>query len=159
MPTDHAEVTLHDVRVPDAAIFGAEGEGLAVAQTFVHENRIRQAASGVGAGQFCVDRSVAYLFHVNGRYESSNIAVRQELANLVQAGLTQMEALIAATRDAARLMGQEKLSGTVEAGKRADLLLLSADPSRDIAATRAIAGVMVNGRWLAASAGLMKRKL
>ena len=46
MPTDHAEVTLRDVRVPDAAIFGEEGGGLAVAQTFVHENRIRQAASG-----------------------------------------------------------------------------------------------------------------
>ncbi|GAA4878287.1 acyl-CoA dehydrogenase family protein [Actinomycetospora straminea] len=60
MPTDHAEVSLHDVRVPDEAIFGAEGEGLAVAQTFVHENRIRQAASGVGAGQYCIDRSVAY---------------------------------------------------------------------------------------------------
>ena len=60
MPTDHAEVTIRDVRVPDSAIFGAEGEGLAVAQTFVHENRIRQAASGVGAGQYCVDRSVEY---------------------------------------------------------------------------------------------------
>jgi acyl-CoA dehydrogenase len=60
MPTDHAEVTITDVRVPNAAIFGEEGMGLAVAQTFVHENRIRQAASGVGAGQFCIDRSVAY---------------------------------------------------------------------------------------------------
>jgi acyl-CoA dehydrogenase len=60
MPTDHAEVTLRDVRVPDSAIFGEEGSGLAVAQTFVHENRIRQAASGVGAAQFCIDRAVGY---------------------------------------------------------------------------------------------------
>ena len=60
MPTDHAEVTISDVRVPNSAIFGAEGEGLAVAQTFVHENRIRQAASGVGAAQYCIDRSVEY---------------------------------------------------------------------------------------------------
>ena len=60
MPTDHAEVTIRDVRVPHSAIFGEEGEGLAVAQTFVHQNRIRQAASGVGAGQYCIDRSVAY---------------------------------------------------------------------------------------------------
>ncbi|MBP2366231.1 acyl-CoA dehydrogenase family protein [Pseudonocardia parietis] len=60
MPTDHAEVTIRDVRVPSSAIFGEEGAGLAVAQTFVHENRIRQAASGVGAGQYCIDRSVAY---------------------------------------------------------------------------------------------------
>jgi alkylation response protein AidB-like acyl-CoA dehydrogenase len=60
MPSDHGEVTLTDVRVPDSAILGAEGEGLAIAQTFVHENRIRQAASGVGAAQYCIDASVAY---------------------------------------------------------------------------------------------------
>jgi alkylation response protein AidB-like acyl-CoA dehydrogenase len=60
MPTDHAEVTLTDVRVPASALFGEEGDALSVAQTFVHENRIRQAASGVGAAQFCIDRSVAY---------------------------------------------------------------------------------------------------
>ena len=60
MPSDHGEVTLTDVRVPDSAILGAEGEGLAIAQTFVHENRIRQAASGVGAAQYCIDAAVAY---------------------------------------------------------------------------------------------------
>ena len=60
MPTDHAEVSLRDVRVSGSAVFGEVGEGLAVAQTFVHENRIRQAASGVGAAQYCIDRSVAY---------------------------------------------------------------------------------------------------
>ena len=60
MPSDHGEVLLRDVRVPDSAILGGEGEGLAVAQTFVHENRIRQAASGVGAAQYCIDESVAY---------------------------------------------------------------------------------------------------
>jgi acyl-CoA dehydrogenase len=60
MPTDHAEVTLRDVRVPHSTIFGDEGGGLAVANTFLHENRIRQAASGVGAGQYCIDRSVDY---------------------------------------------------------------------------------------------------
>ncbi|MGI6875507.1 acyl-CoA dehydrogenase family protein [Amycolatopsis sp. 3B14] len=60
MPTDHAEVTLTDVRVPATAVFGEVGNGLALAQHFVHENRIRQAASGVGAAQYCIDRSVAY---------------------------------------------------------------------------------------------------
>jgi acyl-CoA dehydrogenase len=60
MPSDHAEVTLRDVRVPPSAIFGEEGRGLAVAQHFVHENRIRQAASGVGVAQYCIDESVAY---------------------------------------------------------------------------------------------------
>jgi alkylation response protein AidB-like acyl-CoA dehydrogenase len=60
MPTDHAEVRLTGVRVPDGAILHREGEGLAVAQLFVHENRIRQAASGVGVAQYCIDESVAY---------------------------------------------------------------------------------------------------
>jgi alkylation response protein AidB-like acyl-CoA dehydrogenase len=60
MPSDHAEVTLENVRVPDSTIFGEEGRGLAVAQRFVHENRIRQAASGVGVAQYCIDESVAY---------------------------------------------------------------------------------------------------
>jgi acyl-CoA dehydrogenase len=60
MPTDHAEVSLRDVRVPGSAVFGEVGGGLALAQHFVHENRIRQAASGVGAAQYCIDRSVRY---------------------------------------------------------------------------------------------------
>ncbi len=59
MPTDHANVSFQDVRVPDSAIFGAQDEGLSIAQHFVHENRIRQAASSLGAAQFCIDRAVA----------------------------------------------------------------------------------------------------
>ena len=54
------EVSLRDVRVPASAILGEEGRGLALAQTFVHENRIRQAASSLGAAQYCVDESVRY---------------------------------------------------------------------------------------------------
>jgi len=60
MPTDHAEVRLDGVRVPASAMVGEEGRGLDCAQLFVHENRIRQAASSLGAAQFCIDRSVAY---------------------------------------------------------------------------------------------------
>ncbi|MDP6707499.1 MAG: acyl-CoA dehydrogenase family protein [Alphaproteobacteria bacterium] len=60
MPTDHAEVRLTNVRVPDSAILHREGEGLAMAQAFVHENRIRQAASSLGAAQYCIDESVTY---------------------------------------------------------------------------------------------------
>ena len=60
MPTDHAHVTFEDVRVPDAAIFGGEGRGLQVVQHFFNENRIRQAASSLGAAQFCISESVAY---------------------------------------------------------------------------------------------------
>ena len=60
MPSDHAEVTLKDVRIPATALLGKEGDGLALANTFTHENRIRQAASGVGAAQYCINESVKY---------------------------------------------------------------------------------------------------
>ena len=60
MPTDHAEVVFKDVRVPESALLHREDEGLALAQHFVHENRIRQAASGVGVAQYCINESVKY---------------------------------------------------------------------------------------------------
>ena len=60
MPTDHAHISLTDVRVPNAAIFGGEGRGLQVVQHFFNENRIRQAASSLGAAQYCVNESVQY---------------------------------------------------------------------------------------------------
>lgn len=60
MPTDHGHVSMHNVRVPESAIFGGEGHGLAVVQHFFNENRIRQAASSLGAAQFCIDRSIEY---------------------------------------------------------------------------------------------------
>ncbi|MTD12461.1 acyl-CoA dehydrogenase [Nakamurella sp. YIM 132087] len=60
MPSDHSEVHLKDVRVPASAVLGEVGRGLDCAQLFVHENRIRQAASSLGAAQYCIDRSVEY---------------------------------------------------------------------------------------------------
>ena len=60
MPTDHAHISLTDVRVPHSAIFGEEGRGLAIVQHFFNENRIRQAASSLGAAQFCINESVEY---------------------------------------------------------------------------------------------------
>ena len=64
MPTDHAEVSLTDVRVGDDALFGRLDHGLDLAQHFVHENRIRQSASSLGAAQYCIDTAVDY---ANGR--------------------------------------------------------------------------------------------
>jgi alkylation response protein AidB-like acyl-CoA dehydrogenase len=60
MPTDHGTVSITDVRVPHSAIFGEEGRGLQIVQHFFNENRIRQAASSLGAGQYCVNESVEY---------------------------------------------------------------------------------------------------
>jgi alkylation response protein AidB-like acyl-CoA dehydrogenase len=60
MPTDHAEVSLVGVRVGDDAILGEPERGLELAQRFVHENRIRQAASSLGAAAFCIDEAVRW---------------------------------------------------------------------------------------------------
>jgi acyl-CoA dehydrogenase len=60
MPTDHPRVSFTDVWVPDDAMFGSMDHGLPLAQSFVHENRIRQAASSLGAASFCVTESVRY---------------------------------------------------------------------------------------------------
>jgi alkylation response protein AidB-like acyl-CoA dehydrogenase len=64
MPSDHARVTFTNVRVPDSAVFGGEGRGLMVVQHFFNENRIRQAASSLGAAQYCVNEAVK---HANER--------------------------------------------------------------------------------------------
>jgi alkylation response protein AidB-like acyl-CoA dehydrogenase len=60
MPSDHAEVSLRGVRVGEDAILGELDLGLALAQRFVHENRIRQAASSLGAAAYCIDQAAAY---------------------------------------------------------------------------------------------------
>lgn len=60
MPTDHPRVSFTNVWIPEGEHLGDVERGLELAQHFVHENRIRQAASGVGAAQYCIDESVAY---------------------------------------------------------------------------------------------------
>nr|MBF0684711.1 acyl-CoA dehydrogenase family protein [Pseudomonas sp.] len=60
MPTDHPRVSFTNVWVSDDTIVGQPDEGLAIAQHFVHENRIRQAASSLGAADYCVRESVRY---------------------------------------------------------------------------------------------------
>ncbi len=60
MPTDHATISLTNVRVHKNTIFGGLDTSLSVMQSFVNENRIRQAASSLGAAQFCIDEAVKY---------------------------------------------------------------------------------------------------
>ncbi len=60
MPTDHPRLYFKDVFVPDDAVLGPEDNGLAVAQSFVHQNRIRQAASSLGAADYCIRESVEW---------------------------------------------------------------------------------------------------
>jgi alkylation response protein AidB-like acyl-CoA dehydrogenase len=84
MPSDHAEVDLSNVRVPGSAMLGKEGEGLQLAQTFIQQNRIRQAASSVGAARYCIASAVAYARNrvTFGRALSERQAIQFELVDL-----------------------------------------------------------------------------
>jgi imidazolonepropionase-like amidohydrolase len=75
-------------------------------------------------------------------------SLHEELALLVEAGLTPAQALRAATADAARFLGRLESSGTVAYGKLADLVLLDADPLDDVRNTTRIRAVVARGRYL-----------
>ena len=74
--------------------------------------------------------------------------IHRELESLVAAGLTPYEALAAGTRNPAEFLQASKEWGTIEKGKRADLLLLEGNPLEDIRNTARIEAVAVGGRWL-----------
>ncbi len=74
------------------------------------------------------------------------IGAHLELEYMVKAGLTPMQALTAATFLGAKFLGVLKTTGTVEAGKDADLLILDADPTADITNTRSISMVIRHGK-------------
>lgn len=77
-------------------------------------------------------------------------SAHQELQLLVGSGLTPYEALRTATVNPAKFLGKEREFGTITVGKRADLLLVSADPLVDIHTLKNPVGVMVRGQWLPA---------
>jgi len=105
MPTDHAHVRLDGVRVPDGAVFGGEGRGLQVVQHFFNENRIRQAASSLGAAQYCINESVAYALERKpfGKPLAANQAIQFPLVELQ----TQCEMLRALIHKTAWLMDRD----------------------------------------------------
>jgi imidazolonepropionase-like amidohydrolase len=75
-------------------------------------------------------------------------SLHDDLKLLVAAGLTPYEALRTATANAAEFLDRSGEFGTVAAGRRANLLLLDANPLEDVTNAARLAGVMVRGRWL-----------
>jgi imidazolonepropionase-like amidohydrolase len=73
-------------------------------------------------------------------------SLHREIELYVQAGFTPMEAIQAATRVPARVMGVEKQTGTVQAGKRADLIVIDGDPLADIRNTRNVELTIAGGK-------------
>ena len=83
-------------------------------------------------------------------------SIHHEMAMMAASGLTAFEVLVTGTRNPAIYFGTPEEFGTVEVGRRADLILLEANPLVDIGNVRHRAGVMVRGRWLTES-GIRER--
>jgi imidazolonepropionase-like amidohydrolase len=94
-------------------------------------------------------------------YVVPGFSLHQELALLVQAGLSPMQALQAATKGPAEFLGKSKMQGTIEVHQRADLLLLDGNPLEDIRNTQKIYAVVLRGKVLdrAALDGLLSSVL
>jgi imidazolonepropionase-like amidohydrolase len=75
-------------------------------------------------------------------------SLHEELRNLVELGLTPFEAIQAGTRHPAEFLSRAGTFGTIAVGKRADMVLVEANPLEDISRMARPAGVMVRGRWL-----------
>jgi hypothetical protein len=87
----------------------------------------------------------------NNPFIVPGFSVSRELDLWVKAGFSPYEALRAGTRGAAEFVGLLDERGTVEPNKRADLLLLEANPLENVAHIQRISGVLAKGRWFPAS--------
>jgi imidazolonepropionase-like amidohydrolase len=101
-----------------------------------------RALHDAGAG-ILLGTDAAQAYHLPG------FSVHEELELLVEAGLSPYEAIEAGTSNAAKAMGKQAEFGTVEVGKRADLILLESNPLNDVSSLQRRSGVMLRGRWLA----------
>lgn len=84
--------------------------------------------------------------HSNVPYAERGWAYQREMETLVEAGLTPMETLVAATKIGAQFLYRENDLGTIAQGKLADIVVLEKDPLADIANTRSVAKVIVGGQ-------------
>jgi imidazolonepropionase-like amidohydrolase len=125
-----------------AGLQGAPNYDPALARRFsLVRGRLIKALKDVGAG-LLLGSDAPQIFNVPG------FSMHHELRALVRAGLTPYEALATGTREVARFLGTPEAFGTVQEGRRADLILLEANPLTDIGNVQRRAGVMLNGRWL-----------
>lgn len=104
--------------------------------SFENLARLHRAGAVLGVG---TDAAVCYNLHGSPAWEMERMA---------RAGLEPMDLLVAATRGSARVLGIESEVGTLEAGKRADLLVLDANPLEEIHNLRKVHGIVKGGCWL-----------
>jgi imidazolonepropionase-like amidohydrolase len=81
-------------------------------------------------------------------FSAPGFSIHREMPIMVECGMSPYEVLRSGTRNVAEYFGALKETGTIERGKRADLVLLEANPLADVANVARRAGVMARGRWL-----------
>ncbi len=119
--------------LPEDLVAGVRGS---VERRKLAVRALRDAGAGILAGT-----------DMGNPYVLPGFALHEELANLVAAGLTPCEALRAASANAAECMQASDRWGTIAAGRRADLILVEANPLADVANAARRAGVVLHGRW------------
>jgi imidazolonepropionase-like amidohydrolase len=124
-----------------ANIQGAPGFSVERARRFLEvRDRLVKALHEAGSGLMLGSDSPQW-FNVPG------YSLHRELRYMVDAGLTPYQALAMGTVNVARFLGKTEEFGTVAVGRRADLVLLDANPLTDIGNLRRRSGVMLGGRW------------
>jgi Amidohydrolase family len=151
-PAQIADPRLRYLPSEVVASWNPQGEGHPVARTDEDRAMTRQLIETGGAITDTMQRTGVSLIAGTDTglpYLFPGFSLHDELALLVEAGLTPLDALQAATRNTAQAVGLGDELGTVEVGKLADLVLLDADPLAAITNTTRIAAVVANGRLLA----------
>jgi imidazolonepropionase-like amidohydrolase len=124
--------------MPDSIPVGADSVGRAM-----FAKRLAQVATMHRAGVRILTGTDAPL-----RNSPPGFGLHEELALLVQGGMSPFDAISAATIEPARYFGMLDSAGTIAPGKLADLVLLGGNPLRDIRQTRRIVAVVANGRLI-----------
>jgi imidazolonepropionase-like amidohydrolase len=129
-------------RTRKQAVLDTPGYDASIAEKHLAARRsvIRALADG-GAG-LLLGSDAPQIYNVPG------FSLHRELQSMVDAGLTPYQALAMGTVNVARFLGKTEEFGTVAVGRRADLVLLDANPLTDIGNLRRRSGVMLGGRWL-----------
>ena len=127
--------------VKDGMLAETNSTAASARRTIEVRRRLIKALHSAGAG-LLLGSDAPQIYNVPG------FSTHRELESLVASGLTPYQALETGTRNIAIYFGTLGRTGTIERGKRADLILLDADPLADIRNTTRRAGVMVRGRWV-----------
>ena len=114
--------------------------------TFIDDEGIRLLKE---KGVYLVPTLYVGDYYLNEQPASEAQAKMNELAVLVEAGMTPMRAIQAATRVNSELLGWQDRIGTVETGKLADIIAVKGDPLQDLAVLEKVSFVMLGGREIA----------